>query len=47
MKDGEEFGLWDSQILEIFNDNGFRMVFKKTFVYGLNNVYIFQSKNKF
>ena len=40
MKKGEAYGLWDKDIKRLLEKSGFRYVKKKTFVYGLNKLYI-------
>ncbi len=42
MKQDEEMGLSNKYILELFNRYGFRLLRRKRFILGLNNLYIFQ-----
>lgn len=42
MLEGEVGGMWNSDIKKIFADTGFRLVKESTFVYGMNNLLIFQ-----
>ncbi len=42
MNEGEVGGLWTKQVVKLCNNAGFTLTFKKRFVYGLNNLYIFQ-----
>ena len=45
MKAGEVWGLWKKQVYEMLRQSGFRQTSSKTFLWGLNRVYIGYKKN--
>ena len=45
MQEGELGGMWKKQVIEIVNEEGFSLNFHKTFLYGLNHLFLF-SPNK-
>lgn len=42
MAEGEVGGMWTSDIVNICKDAGFRLVGRIRFVYGMNNIYVFE-----
>lgn len=42
IKKGENFGLWNEDIQKIFKEVGFKLIIHKTFLYQLNNIYVFE-----
>ncbi len=45
IKEGEELGLSHKYILKLFDDAGFNLLKHKTFVLGLNNLYVFEKRH--
>lgn len=43
MKPGERGGLWTKHVVELANRAGFRLVHHSRFVYGMNNLYVFEA----
>lgn len=44
MQDGESYGLWNDEIIRLFEVNGLRLKNHRRFVYWLNNLLIFEKK---
>lgn len=44
MKKEEQMGLTSEYILALFNVCGFRLVNRKRFILGINNLYVFEKK---
>ncbi len=42
MKEGEDMGLSNKYIVNLFAGAGFRLILRKRFILGLNNLYIFE-----
>ena len=42
MKEGEVGGIWKREIIQICEAEGFQLEIHRTFVYGMNNLYIFE-----
>jgi SAM-dependent methyltransferase len=40
MLEGEDYGLWDSQVRGLLEGSGFRVERRRRFVFGLNNLYV-------
>ncbi len=40
MGEGEDYGLWDSQVRRLVEASGFRVKKRRRFVFGLNNLYV-------
>jgi len=45
MKEGENSGLWNSYVIKLFEDRGFRLQTHKKFVYFMNNLFVFRKKD--
>ncbi len=46
MKPGEVGGLWSKDIISLCRHSGFRLVHHSRFVYGMNNLYVFEAGQK-
>jgi SAM-dependent methyltransferase len=46
MKEGEMGGMWTSHIVQLCADAGFSLKKHESFLYGLNNLYVFEPKSK-
>ncbi len=44
MKEGEVGGMWTSEIVQLCQTAGFRLTLHRRFVYGMNNLYIFNTE---
>ncbi len=44
MEEGEKGGLWNKDIIEMFENRGFKLIKHKRFVYGMNNLFVFEKK---
>lgn len=44
MKEGEVGGMWTSEIVQLCRAAGFRLALHRRFVYGMNNLYIFDAE---
>ncbi len=44
MKEGEVGGMWTSEIVQLCQAAGFRLALHRRFVYGMNNLYIFDAE---
>lgn len=42
VNEGETYGIWNSEIVRMFGNNGFKLELHKRFVYWLNNLFIFK-----
>ena len=42
MKEGEVGGMWTKEIVQLCRNAGFRLVLHRTFVYAMNNLYVFE-----
>jgi SAM-dependent methyltransferase len=44
MQDGERYGLWNHEIIRLFEKNGFALDVHRRFVYWMNNLFVFNKK---
>jgi SAM-dependent methyltransferase len=44
MEDGESYGLWNHEIIRLFEMNGFTLEIHRRFVYWMNNLFVFSKK---
>lgn len=47
MAQGETYGLWNKDVIQMFEENGFKLELHKRFVYWMNNLFIFRKKSNF